>query len=132
MEETKKAYELKPLTSKDVFPMFRIISKFGIGEFKKCFDPQLIKEVVNEQGEIKGDKLASIVGVNIAFDIASIVMENIPKCEDEIYNFLEQISNLKRKEIEKMSMLDFFQMIVDVIKKEEFKDFFGVVSKLFK
>lgn len=127
-----KSYELRELTSKDVFPMFRIISKFGIGEFKKCFDPQLISQFIDENGDFDGDKLASIVGVNIAFDIASIVFENVPKCEDEIFDFLTSISNLKRKEIETMSMVDFFEMIVDVVQKKEFKDFFGVVSKLFK
>ena len=127
-----KPYTLRELQAKDVFPMFKIISKFGINEFKKCFDTQLIKEIVNEQGEVKGDKLASIVGVNIAFEIASIVTSNIAKCENEIFDFLTSISNLKRKEIETMSMVTFFEMIVDVIQKEEFKDFFGVVSKLFK
>ena len=127
-----KPYTLRELQAKDVFPMFKIISKFGINEFKKCFDPQLIKEIVNEQGEVKGDKLASIVGVNIAFEIASIVTSNNAKCENEIFDFLTSISNLKRKEIETMSMVTFFEMIVDVIQKEEVKDFFGVVSKLFK
>ena len=106
MNETKP-YELKTLTSKDVFPMFRIISKFGIGEFKKCFDPQLIGQLVSEQGGVDGDKLTSIVGMNIAFDVASIIVENVPKCEDEIYNFLAQISNLKRKDIEKCQWLLF-------------------------
>ena len=131
MNETKP-YKLRELTSKDVFPMFRIISKFGINEFKKCFDPQLVKQFINEQGEVEMDKLASIVGINISFDIASVIASNVPKCEDEIFDFLASISNLKRNEIEKMSMITFFEMIVDVVQKKEFKDFFGVVSKLFK
>ncbi len=131
MTETKP-YTLKPLTSKDSFSMIKIIRKFGVGEFKKCFDPKLVGQIVNEQGEVKGEKLASIVGVNIAFDVASIVLENLPNCEDEIYDFLTQISDMKRKDIEKMSMVTFFEMIVDVVQKEEFKDFFGVVSRLFK
>ena len=112
--------------------MFKIISKFGIGEFKKCFDPKLVGQLVDENGDFQGDKLMSIVGMNIAFDVASIVFENVPKCEDEIYDFLTLISNLKRKELEKMSMVTFFEMIVDVVQKKEFKDFFRVVSKLFK
>ena len=31
-----------------------------------------------------------------------------------------------------MSMVTFFEMIIDIIQKDEFKDFFGVVSRLFK
>ena len=131
MNETKP-YELRALTSKDVFPMFRLISKFGIDEFKKCFDPQLVSQLIDENGEFEGDKLTSLVGMNIAFDIASIIVANVCNCENEIFDFLASISNLKRKDIEKMPMVDFFQMIIDVIQKDEFKDFFGVVSKLFK
>ena len=66
MEETKP-YVLRELTSKDVFPMFKIISKFGIGEFKKCFDPKLVGQLVDENGDFQGDKLMSIVGMNIRF-----------------------------------------------------------------
>lgn len=125
-------YELKTLTSKDIFTMINLISKFGIDEFKKCFDPKIVQQMVDENGEIKGDQLMSVVGINIAFDVASIVITNIGKCENEIYEFLVNISNLKRQDIEKMSPAEFAQMIIDVIQKEEFKDFFGVVSKLLK
>ena len=125
-------YELREITSKDIFPMVKLISKFGIDEFKTCFDPKLIKEIVDENGEIKGDKLFAVIGMNVAFDIASIVLTNIGNCEDEIFDFLASVSNLKRKEVEKMSPADFAQMIIDFIQKDEFKDFFGVVSKLLK
>ena len=131
MEETK-VYELRKLESKDIFPMFRIISKIGIDEFKKCFSNDEIKDLIASKGEVEFDKLASIVGVSVGFDIASIIVTNIPKCENEIYDFLASISDLKRKELEKLPMNIFLEMIIDLIKKEEFKDFFGVVSKLFK
>lgn len=123
-------YELRKLTSKDIFPMTQLISKFGIDEFKKCFDPKLIASIVDENGEIKGDQLTSLIGINVVFDIASIVIGNLSRCENEIYEFLASISNLKRKELEKMSPAEFAQIIIEVIQKEEFKDFFGVVSKL--
>lgn len=125
-------YELRALTSKDIFPMSKLISKFGIDEFKKCFDPKAIQGVIDENGTVKGDKLASLVGLNIVFDIASIVLNNLSKCENELYTFLVNISNLTREELETMSPAEFMQLIIDVIQKEEFKDFFGVVSKLLK
>lgn len=131
MEETR-IYELRKLESKDIFPMFKIISKIGIDEFKKCFSSDEIKDLIGSKGELEFDKLASIVGVSVGFDIASIIVTNIPKCENEIYDFLASVSNLKRKELEKLPMNVFLEMIIDLVKKEEFKDFFGVVSKLFK
>ena len=117
MEETK-VYELRKLESKDIFPMFRIISKIGIDEFKKCFSNDEIKDLIASKGEVEFDKLASIVGVSVGFDIASIIVTNIPKCENEIYDFLASISDLKRKELEKLPMNIFLEMIIDLIKKD--------------
>lgn len=135
--EEKKAYELKTLTSKDVFALVRIIKKFGISQFKECFFNQNIKKIFEEKSEESEDnksvdKALEAVGLEVAFDIANIVVSNITECEDEIYAFLSQISNLNKKQIENLSMVEFFEMIVDVIQKKEFKDFFGLVSKFLK
>lgn len=132
MEELKQ-YELRPLKSKDVFPMVRIISKFGVTEFKKCFDPAMISQMVGSaSGNESKDQLAEKVGFSVVFDIADVILTNLPKCESEIFDFLASISNLKRKEIENLPMDVFFEMIVDFVKKDEFKDFFGAVTKLLK
>lgn len=131
MNETK-TYTLRTLESKDLFLMFKLISKFGFDDFKKCFNAEDIRKLVNEQGEIQEKQLTTIVGMNVVFDIASIVISNLSKCENEIYDFLAGISNMKRKEIEKLSPALFTEMIIDVIQKEEFGDFIRVVSRLFK
>lgn len=122
-------YTLRPLCSKDVFPMFRIISAIGIKEFRACFESDEIKRVA-ANGEGNPDYTA--VGIGVFLDIAGIIVGNLPKCETDIYNFLVNISNLSRKEVEDMPLADFAQMIIDVVQKPEFKDFIGVVSKLFK
>lgn len=125
------AYELKTLTSKDMFPMFKIISKIGIKEFKSCFESDEVKKLASAAA--KGENVDNAaVGMIIIMDIVSILVSKLPDCEDEIYSFLVGISDLKRKELEDMSMVEFTEMIIDVIKKEEFADFIGVVSKLFK
>ena len=36
--DDNKVYTLRTLTADDMFPMFQIISKIGIKEFKNCFD----------------------------------------------------------------------------------------------
>lgn len=125
-------YEFRTLQSKDIFPMLKIISKLGINQFKESFSPNNVKKVIDANGKVKKDELDSIVGINIVFDIAQIILTNINKCQNDIYNFLASVSNLERDEIEKMSPAEFLQMIIDLLQKEEFKDFFGVVSKLIK
>ena len=131
--ETTKAYELRKLTADDVFPMFQIISKIGIKEFKRCFDSPDVKEVVAKaaSGEDGQADLTS-VGMAVAFDLASVIVSNLGSCKNDIYLLLSQLSGLKTKDIAELPMVTFFEMIIDVIKKEEFKDFFQAVAKLFK
>ena len=121
-------YEFRTLCSKDIFPMCKIISAIGIKEFRACFENDELKRIA--AGGEKPDY--SAVGIGIFFDVASVIMANLPKCENEIYTFLASISNVSKKDIERMEISSFAQMVIDVIRKPEFKDFFRVVSKFIK
>ena len=72
------------------------------------------------------------IGADIMLNVVGVVIENLPKCENDIYKFLSMVSNLSEKEVKSLSMADFTQMIIDVIKKEDFADFIKVVFTLFK
>lgn len=126
--ENAKAYELRALTADDVFPICQIISKIGIKEFKNCFEnPDVVKSI--RKG---GKNDIESVGIAVAFDIAGVLMANLPNAKDSIYTFLSQISGMGKKDIATLPMGTFFEMIVDVVQKDEFKDFFQVVSKFLK
>ena len=139
-DATNKPYTFRKLSSTDVFPMFKIISLIGVNEFTSCFEKDAIQKLVNsslkkqvEEGkEASTESLASIVGVTVTLDIVNIVLSNLPKCESYIYQLLSQTSNLSVDEIKDLDFAMFFEMVIDFIKKEEFKDFIKVVSKLFK
>lgn len=126
MSEIK--YELRTLTSDDIFPMFQIISKIGIREFKSCFDSPEVKAAIAKSGELDFNS----VGLAVVLDAAGILLANLPKAKEDIYQLLSQLSGLTEQEIGALPMATFAQMIVDVVKKDEFKDFFQVVSRLFK
>lgn len=126
--DENKAYTLRTLTADDMFPMFQIISKIGIKEFKHSFEnPEIIKAFKAEGGT----NIESL-GVEIAFDMAGVLMNNLPIAKDSIYTFLAGVSGMTKQEIAALPMGTFLEMIVDVIKKDEFKDFFGAVKRLLK
>lgn len=145
-EENAKAkpYTLKPLTGDHIVPMVSIVRKIGLKELKGCISEETIKQIVSlftggakgaeKEGKSEEETYAAI-GVSIlptALDVAEVLFANIEKAEADIFNFLASVSDLSVKEIRKLPILDVFEMIIDVVKKEEFKDFFTVVSKLFK
>ena len=129
---TAKAYELRTLCAEDVFPMFKIISKIGIKEFKSCFESEDVKEAIKSatNGDARTD--LEVIGIGVALEIASVIMANVPQAKEDIYHFLAQVSGMSKDDIRNLPISTFTEMIIDVVKKEEFKDFFGVVSKLFK
>ena len=125
-------YQLRKLTSDDIFPMVKIVSLIGFKEFKNALDPKLVSSFIDKSGEKTRDKLATAIGINATFEVAGIIMENLNKCKKEIYEFLASVSGLEEEKLKKeLSPAEFLRLIIDVIEKEEFKDFFKVVSKFF-
>lgn len=127
------AYELRDLCARDIFPMTKILSKIGIKEFKACFESDDVKNMIADmaKGE-KTDADVNAIGLTVILDIADIVFANLSSCEEHIYMLLSGLSGMSKKEISELPMATFTAMIIDVIKKDEFKDFIKAVSELLK
>lgn len=136
-ETVAKPYTIRNLEASDVFSMFRIIKKIGIEEFKTAFSSPAVVSAISKISEAKDEKetnsdIFSSVGIAVVMDIGCIIISNISKCEQEIYSFLSRVSGVSEEVLPHIKPALLFEMIIDVVKKEEFKDFIGVVSKLFK
>lgn len=127
--ENEKGYTLRDLQAKDVFLMSKIIGAIGIDQFKYAFSSDFINSIAEGA---EGKDVASAVGVEMFFEIAGIVMNNLSECEKDVYAFVSSLSGIPVKDVEALPMNMFFDIIIDIVKKDEFKDFIGVVSKLFK
>ena len=128
----EKTYELRRLCADDIFPMFQILSKVGIKEFKSCFESPEVKDLVARAAKGEKGYDSSAVGLTLIMEIAGVLLANLPKAKKDIYLLLSQVSGWTEADIAAMPMADFMQMVIDLVKKEEFKDFFGVAAKLFK
>ena len=134
--EPVKPYTFRLLGAPDIFLMAKIINQIGIKEFKACFESDGIKNMIQQmmakEENATDDSNIVSVGVGIAMEIASVILGNLPKCENDIYQMLSQTSNLTVEEIKAPgNAVMFLEMVIDFIKKEEFRDFIKVVSKLF-
>ena len=126
---TEKKYELRSLNASDIFMMSKILSSIGIKEFRKCFDSENIGELVKGT---KTEDAAAKVGVAVMFDIAGIVLDNLPSCEKYVYAFLANLSGMQADEIASMPMATFCGNCRGCYQKGTFRDFMKVVSRLFK
>ena len=136
VETVEKPYTFRTLGGEDVFLMFKIIGKIGVKEFNACFENDGIKNLLMQlMGEKKADgedQSVSVTYISVILEVADVIFKNLPKCENEIFQMLSQTSNLSVDQVKKLTFAEFTEMVIDFIKKEEFRDFIKVVSKLFK
>jgi len=123
-----KEYTLRSLKASDVFMMTKIINKIGIKEVKDCFNSPDVKKAIT--GAETEDTTA--VGMQVMIEIAALIVSHLPDCEMEIYQFLASLTEKNPGEIRELPMATFFDMIMDVFRKEEFSDFFQRVAGLSK
>ena len=123
--EPEKKYELRKLEAKDIAPMASILSKIGIKEIKGCFSHVMTDGKTTEES-------SAAVGAAVMFEMAGVILGNYERCQNDIFRFLSSLSGMDMKQIESLPIDTFTEMVIDVVKKEEFKDFMKVVSKLFK
>lgn len=132
MDEVK--FELRGLKSDDMFPMFGILSKIGFKDLKNSLTPDRVAELISAFQKQDGSDadMSTYLGFNIIVEAVEIIMKNLPSCKMEIYTLLSSLSGMTVKQIADLDMVTFTEMIIAVVQKEEFKDFFKVVAKLFK
>lgn len=126
-------YVLRELKASDIGICCKIINGIGLKEFKGCINlGDFVPNEVDENGKPKFDmKSLEKIGLDIMLSIGSIVLENIPKVQKDIDTFLASLTNQKIQDIQDMGLVEYTDLIIAVVQKEEFKDFFEHVMKLF-
>jgi hypothetical protein len=131
----ERPYTFRTLNASDTFLMMRIIGKIGVKEFASCMEADKLKQIVESVQEQKQDQkqddVITAVGFSVILELVGVITNNLPKCENEIYQLLANVSGQTVDHIRNMSFIDFTTMVVDFVKKEEFRDFIKVASKLF-
>lgn len=129
----KKAYEFRKLGALDIAPMCKIIGKIGITVFGKCFKSETVLNLIKQmKGQKNAAQIQDIAGLQVVLEIANIIVCHIPEVEKDIFTLLASVSGLTVDEVRAFDLATFTEMVIDFIKKPEFKDFIGVVSKLFR
>ena len=128
VETVEKEYVLRDLEAEDLFLMTKIIGAIGINEFKGCFQSDAVKRAIEG-----GDGVSfKTVGFEVFFEAANVITKNLHLCKEDLYTLLADLSGMKVDQIRKLKAVKFIRMLKELVKKEEFKDFFMEASELFK
>ena len=124
--------ELRRLQATDLFSMVKILNGIGLKNFKDVIDTDKIKEMRKSINDDNAEQVVSDIGMNVVMSVWSVILENLPSVETDLYNFVGSVANMKAKDVAKMDIGDFMDLLISIAKKEEFKDFFKRASKLIK
>ena len=124
--------ELRKLQASDIFSMVRIINGIGFKTIKDSINVDEINEIRKGMTGENSDVIASKVGTNVVMSILGTLIENLPKVENDVYEFAGSVAGMKAKDVAKMDAGDFIELLISIFTKDEFKDFFSRASKLIK
>ena len=125
--------ELRKLQATDLFTMVKILNKVGIKKIKDAIDLNEIREVKKKLAE-SDNKDASVItlGLNIVTSVVGVIFENLPSVENDLYAFVGSVAGIKAKDVATMDIGEFMDLVISIVQKDEFKDFFNRASKLIK
>ena len=124
--------ELRKLQASEIFSMVRIINGIGFKTIKDSINVDEINEIRKGMTDENSDVIASKVGTNVVMSILGTLIENLPKVENDVYEFAGNVAGMKAKDVAKMDVGDFIELLISIFTKDEFKDFFSRASKLIK
>lgn len=113
-------FNLRTLMYTDIMPMFNILSKVGFKDLKNKITPEMLKGDTNQ------------IGFVILMALSESVLDNVQVCEEDLIAFMSSVAQMEPDQIRGMTMVEFTELFVAILQKDDFKDFFKVVSKLFK
>ena len=125
-------YNMRNLQATDIFSVVKILNGIGLKNIKEAINLDEISNLRKGMTEDNADVITSQVGLNVVMSITTIILENLPNVESDLYNFIGSVIDMKAKDVAKMDMSEFMDLLITIIQKEEFKDFFKRASKLIK
>lgn len=112
-------YELREVKSSDIGQVCKIFKAIGLKEFKSCF----------KVDDFQDGKLEKI-GLDVFVDILDIIMTNISSAQKEVDVFVASLTGMSLEDIQDMGLVEYTDLITEIIQKDDFKDFFSRVWKL--
>ena len=125
-------YEMRKLQATDLFAVVKILNGIGLKNIREAINIDEINDVRKGMTKDNSEVITSQIGLNVVMSIATVILENLPKVENDLYTFVGSVIGMKPKDVAKMDMGEFMDVLIAIIQKDEFKDFFKRASKLIK
>lgn len=125
----EKPYTLRPLYDEELYTILDIIAKVCPEDLQPIFT-KAMEKFTKKKAAADGDKtvmeeLANDFGVDVVMELGLIIIRNMKNVKDDVYALLSDLSGIPADQIRKMPFGTTPRMIMDVVKDERNRDFFG-------
>lgn len=121
-KNNKKMYSFRKITGRDLFKLAKFFKKIDINEIKRLFD-----DVNNIRcffaNNYDNAEHRIMDGGKLVLSIVDIVLENMAKLEDDVFEVLAEFSDLSIEEINELDLEIFEEMLIDFIQMPQILDF---------
>jgi hypothetical protein len=125
----EKPYTLRPLYDEELYTILDIIEKLCPEDIRPIFIKAMEKFTKKEAeaGDDKDmlEKLANDFGMDVVMELGLVIIRNMKNVKDDVYALLSDLSGIPADQIRKMPFGTTPKMIMDVVKDERNRDFFG-------
>ncbi len=129
-EETKK-YVFRKLKASDIGLMTSLIKKIGINKISKILKGEDVKSIMNStKHDAEDNNSMMLFGATIVTELVQVIVDGYEDYENDLHKLLSNTSNLSLEEVQNLDFDEFFEMLFDFFKKEEFMGFLRRVLKL--
>lgn len=130
--EQPKKWKFRQLKGTDIFLMLPVLKKIGINNLRKTISGDIIKDIVADKKGESYDKQVEAATFGAMLEFAQVLIEGLDGCEEQLFKLLANTSNLTVEEIGELDLVELPLMIIDFVKKDEFKDFLKVAQSYIK
>ena len=125
-----KLYTLLPVTAKDIFALLKVLRAVGTQHFAGILTSEAVAaRITGAEGKNDDDK-ARDVGIAVAMELVGVLVEHLPDCEKQLFEFLARVTNLTPGKIGDLPADVFIDLIIDLASSEELRRLFTRASKL--
>lgn len=124
MSEIENKRKPRPLKGTDIFLMTSIISKIGVRNIMRCMNALDLQNAVGESGQVEDEAKKAQIGTLIFYGVVDVVFERLEYCEGAICKLLARLYDMQESDVKELGANKYLDMFIDVVKDENFVDFF--------
>lgn len=126
-------YKIRKPKATDLPVACKILKGIGLKNIAKCFnndDIEVFKKSIS--GKEVTDEMLNKAGLMVILSIGDLIFEKMEDIQVDLFRFISNLTGLKVKEVEDLSLTDLANIVIAILKEPDFTDFIKVVLKLSK